>query len=167
MPNRTPVAPPRHIVITGASSGLGAALVRHYAASGIVLGLLGRNAERLEEVANQCRAAGADVSIGVIDVTQDHAVHDWMAAFDRVHPIDLCIANAGVSAGTGGGEESLKQVQHIFRVNVDGVLNTIHPVLQAMQQRGRGQVAIISSMAGWVGLPGAPAYGASKALLAP
>ncbi|HEY1097125.1 MAG TPA: SDR family NAD(P)-dependent oxidoreductase [Alphaproteobacteria bacterium] len=153
---------PQNIVITGASSGLGAALANLYAMQGVTLGLLGRHAERLENVANQCRAQGANVVIGAIDVTDTELMTSWLNAFDDLHPIDLCIANAGISAGTGGGEETLNQVKKIFQANVDGSLNTIHPVLDRMQKRNQGQVAIISSMAGWVGLPGAPAYGASK-----
>ena len=80
------------------------------------------------------------------------------------------IANAGVSAGTGGGGESGDQSRHIFAVNVDGVVNTVHPALSLMRARPgksngdlRGQIAIMSSIASFRGLHGAPAYCASKA----
>lgn len=154
---------PKHIVITGASSGLGKALALHYASSGVTLGLIGRNEARLNEVANQCRDKGAHVLIGVVDVTDATRIKSWMDSFDALYPIDLCIANAGVSAGTGNGEETVEQVKEIFAVNVDGVLNTFYAVIAPMKQRKQGQIAVISSLAGWFGVPGAPAYNASKA----
>jgi short-subunit dehydrogenase len=161
-------ASPQNIIITGASSGLGAALANLYAEKGVTLGLLGRDPARLEKVANQCRGLGSVVYTGVIDVREGPQLKAWLEDFDNTHPIDLCIANAGISAGTGGGDETNDQVRAIFQVNVGGTLNTIHPVLDRMvarhkqNKKSKGQIAIISSMAGWVGLPGAPAYGASK-----
>ena len=153
----------KNIVITGASSGLGAALAQAYAAPGIVLGLMGRNQQRLDQVAQTCRAQGAHVVTGLIDIVDETAIAAWVAEFDAQYPIDLCIANAGISAGTGGGDESLQQVKKMVDVNINGVLNIIHPVLDHMRTRKNGQVAMISSIAGWIGLPGAPAYGMSKA----
>jgi short-subunit dehydrogenase len=78
-------------------------------------------------------------------------------------PIDLCIANAGISGGTGRRGESEEQARRIMAVNVDGVLNTIHPLIGPMTARSRGQLALVSSLAGFRGYPGAPAYCASKA----
>jgi short-subunit dehydrogenase len=153
---------PQVILITGASSGLGAALARRYAVSGAILGLLGRDPARLEQVAAQCRQQGADVQTACLDVTDAKAMADWLLQFDQAHPIDLCIANAGISAGSGGGGESLEQARHIFDVNLHGVMNTIHPIMDRMLPRGTGQIALISSIAGFRGLPTAPAYSASK-----
>lgn len=153
---------PKTILITGASSGLGTALALEYAASGVVLGLLGRNATRLEQVATDCRSKGAVVVTGLADVTHADAMTQWLQDFDRQYPVDLIIANAGISAGTGGGEESLQQATRLFEVNVTGVLNTALPLLEAMKARGRGQIALVSSLAGFRGLPTAPAYTASK-----
>lgn len=153
---------PKNILITGASSGLGAALAKAYATPGTVIGLTGRDAGRLEQVASVCRANGATVAVAVLDITDADAVADWVTAFNNAYPVDLCIANAGISAGTGGGDETMAQVKRIFDVNITGVLHTIHPTIDLMRRNGSGQIAIISSIAGWVGLPGAPAYGASK-----
>ena len=156
---------PKSILITGASSGIGAALALEYAAPGVHLALSGRDGARLDAVADDCRAKGADATAQVIDVTAREAMAAWIAAVDSAHPLDLVIANAGVSGGAGSGPhgETEAQARTIFHVNFDGVLNTIWPAIDAMRPRGRGQVAITSSIAGMVALPGAPAYSASKA----
>jgi short-subunit dehydrogenase len=153
---------PSVIVITGASSGLGAALALAYAASGVTLGLLGRDGARLNATAAACAAKGAAVETGTADVRDRDAMTKWLAGFDTAHPVDMVIANAGISAGTGGGGESEQQLRDIFAVNVDGVLNTVLPVIPSMQRRKRGKIALISSLAGVRGLPGCPAYSASK-----
>ncbi len=151
------------IVITGASSGLGAALARAYARPGAQLHLLGRNEERLREIANLCMENEASVRTYAVDVAQCEAMAACLHAIDRESPVDLVIANAGISAGTGGGTEDDDQVRSIFATNVDGVLNTIQPLIEPMTARKRGQIAIISSLAGIRALPSCPAYSASKA----
>src|SRR5271165_540852 len=102
---------PSSILITGASSGIGAALARLYAAKGVALALGGRDAGRLAKVAADCRSAGAEVSEAIIDVTDLAAMEGWVAEADRLRPIDLVIANAGVSAGTADGEEKAEQLR--------------------------------------------------------
>ncbi len=158
---------PRSIVITGASSGIGEALARHYAASDVALALTGRDAARLAAVADACRERGADVRSRLVDTTDREAMAAWLAEIDAAKPIDLLIANAGISGGTGGtGEalgESAGQTRRIFAVNLDGVLNSVLPVLPPMRARRRGQIALMSSLAAFRGFPGAPAYCASKA----
>jgi short-subunit dehydrogenase len=153
----------KNIVITGASSGLGEALAKIYAERGVTLGLLGRNTEKLEALAMYCRARGTEVIIAGVDVCDEAAMTDWLAHFDADHPIDLIIANAGISGGTAGGTESPEQTRRIFDVNVTGVFNTVLPVIAWMQMRKRGHIALISSIAGFRGLGSAPAYCASKA----
>jgi len=154
---------PKHIVITGASSGLGAALALAYAAPNTTLSLHGRDADRLDQTAQQAQALGAQVVTHSGDVTDRADMASWLAERAAAQPIDLLIANAGISAGTGGGGESLEQAERIFAVNVGGVLNTIHAALPAMLARGQGQIALMASLAGFRGLPGCPAYSASKA----
>lgn len=151
----------RNIVITGASSGIGAALAVEYAAQGVHLGLLARDAERLAAVKSACEEKGAQVVTASIDVAAREAMHDWLVAYDDARPIDLLIANAGVSGGSGGGEDP-EATYRMFATNVDGVLNTVLPVAPQMASRRSGQIALISSLAGIRGLPSAPAYSATK-----
>ena len=154
---------PKSILITGASSGLGRALAIDYAGEGIALSLTGRDSSRLEAVADACRAKGAKVRAEVLDVQDRQSLAAWIEAVDAGSPLDLVIANAGISAGTGGGGEDDEQANEIFAINVRGVANTIQPALDLMTRRGRGQVGIMSSLASFRGFPGAPAYCASKA----
>lgn len=154
---------PSSIVITGGSSGIGAALARHYAGPGRFLAITGRDRQRLDRIAEECRVAGAEVESAVLDVCDRDALDSWLTRIDRHHPLDLVIANAGVSAGTGSFGEDAVQTRHILSVNVDGVVSTVLTAVALMRPRGRGQVAIMSSLAAFRGFPGAPAYCASKA----
>lgn len=154
---------PKTIVITGGSSGIGAALARLYAQPGRTLYLTGRNAERLEAVAEDLRGRGAAVETACLDVTDRAAMARWLAEVDARTPVDLAVANAGVSGGTAGGQEDEEQARAIFAVDLDGVLNTIHPLIAPMAARRRGQLALVSSLAAFRGYAGAPAYCAAKA----
>jgi NAD(P)-dependent dehydrogenase (short-subunit alcohol dehydrogenase family) len=153
------------VLVTGASSGLGRALAEACAAPGVTLHLSGRDPARLGGAASACRARGAAVHEAVLDVTDAGAMAGWIGGAGR---LDLVIANAGVSGGTGGATEPADQVQRIFATNVTGVLNTALPAIEAMagQPPGpdglRGRVAVIASVAAFVAAPGAPAYCASK-----
>ena len=154
---------PQHILITGASSGIGAALASRYAAPGIRLSLHGRNQDRLTEVAAHAARAGAVVTTKVCDVTDSAPITTWLNESNQVQPIDLVIANAGISAGTGRGFENTDQAKKIFDVNVDGVFNTVNPAVALMIKRQYGQIAILSSLASFRGFAGSAAYCASKA----
>jgi short-subunit dehydrogenase len=158
-----PASQPAHILITGASSGIGAALALAYARPGAHLALGGRNQERLAEVAARAEARGAGISTASVDVRDRDAVADWVNASDDRAPLDLVIANAGISGGTHGGPETAEQTRAIFAVNLEGVLNVALPAIPRMIARRRGQIAIISSLAAYRGFPGAPAYSGSKA----
>lgn len=150
------------ILITGASSGLGAALARHYARPGATLFLGGRDGGRLEAVAADCRARGAEVDFAIVDVTDAAAMAAWIEATDAARPLDTVIANAGVSAGSAGGEDE-GQTRATLVVNLNGTVNTVLPVLPLMRRRRRGRVGLVSSLASFRGLAGAAAYCASKA----
>lgn len=152
----------RALLITGASSGIGAALARCYAAPGTTLVLGGRDRARLEATADACRESGAEVHASIIDVRDATLMTAWVREADARRPLDLVIANAGISGGTGGGDAAAR-TREIFATNVDGVLNTVLPAIEGMRERRRGQIGIMSSLAAFRGLPGAAAYSASKA----
>ena len=153
------------VAITGASSGIGTALAFRYARQGATIGLIGRNQERLQSVAAECRSLGANVCVGEIDVRARAELLHWLEAFDDARPVDLLIANAGVMEGTppGGMIESPDAAYDLMQTNVLGVLNTVQPLIPRMITRRRGQIAIVSSIAGFIPLPDSPSYCASKA----
>jgi len=159
---RTPV---RAVIITGASSGLGAALAKAYAGPRVALGLIGRNRERLGATARDCKAAGATVSAAAIDVADGSAVAPWLAEFDRLYPVELLIANAGISAGPepDSPSEGVAAAAEQIRVNLIGAINTIEPLLAAFCARRHGRIAVVASLAAYRGLPYSPGYCASKA----
>jgi short-subunit dehydrogenase len=153
----------RSILISGASSGIGEALARHYAAPGVSLALSGRNAARLEAAAEACRAQGAEVCATRLDVQDRAETTAWVLTSEGRRPLDLVVANAGISGGTAGESEDEEQARDIFAVNLAGTLNTVFPALPALKRRGRGQIAVMASLAAFRGMPTAPAYSASKA----
>ncbi len=154
---------PKTILITGASSGIGAALALEYANVGIFLAISGRNGDRLSQIAKACRCKGAVVTIKIIDVTNKSAMRQWIHELEKNINLDLVIANAGIAGGVAGAGSGLHSIRKIFSTNIDGVLNTVIPVLDIMEKRGYGQIAIMSSLASFKGFSGTPSYAATKA----
>lgn len=153
--------PPR-VVITGASSGLGQALARHYAAHGATLGLVARRRHALEEFSRGLGAAGACYEADVRDARAlREAAGDFLSRFGTP---DIVIANAGVSGGTlTERAEDFETVRAILDTNVLGIAATFQPFIGPMRAARAGTLAGIASVAGYRGLPGAGAYSASKA----
>lgn len=152
-----------NILITGANSGIGRQLAIEYAATGTNLFLCARDANRLQDIKTICKDLKANVFTKLLDVRNRQEVKDWIEKIEENYALDLVIANAGISAGTSGGAESEEQIRAIFDTNLYGVLNIINPAITKMKERRSGQIAIISSLAGFRGLPSSPAYSASKA----
>ena len=98
-------------------------------------------------------------------MTDRENMKDWITKADSEHLLDICIANAGISGGTGDIESSavFNQAQKILDVNVSGLMNTISPAGEKMRIRERGHIVIISSLASFSPWPGAPAYAATQA----
>ena len=155
---------PRTVVITGASAGLGSALALLYAAPGRKLILIARDETRLAAVAAKCRARDAIVETLSLDVTDSIAVGAALNAVDERQHIDLIIANAGVFTGHGQFElETAADIAWMSRVNFEGVVNVVQPLLQSMRGRKSGHIAIVGSLAALQPLADAPGYSASKA----
>jgi short-subunit dehydrogenase len=152
------------IVITGASSGIGEALALDYARPGVALALTGRDAGRLEVVAAACRAKGATVVADTVDVVDRETFAAWLTAFDDAHPVDLLIANAGISIDKDNSSlDDFSVIRRTLDVNVGGVLNTVEPLITRLIARKLGQIAVVSSLASFIGLPYSASYNASKA----
>lgn len=147
------------VFITGASSGLGAALARHYGAQGAQLGLAGRRLHGLTAT-----AAGLDARLYQADVRDAAAMQAAADAFLReVGAPDVVIAAAGISVGTlTEAAEDAPVFRAVMDANVLGLVHTFHPFIAAMQAGG-GVLCGISSVAGVRGLTGGGAYSASKA----
>ncbi len=150
------------VFLTGASSGIGEALARHYASRGAKLGLVARRGERLEALRDSL-PGGAETYIA--DVRDLGALQAAAADFLARHgPPDLVIANAGISRGTLTEHAADSETfRHILEVNVVGIVNTFQPFLAPMRKAGRGTLAGVASVAGYRGMPGSGAYSASKA----
>jgi short-subunit dehydrogenase len=150
------------VVITGASSGIGEALARHYAARGATLALIARRKQELERLAG---VLPGPTFLYPLDVTDADALKAAAADFiARAGVPDLIIGNAGISAGTLTQEAGDQPVfQRVLAVNVIGLFNTFQPFIAPMREAGRGTLAGIASVAGIRGLPGSGAYSASKA----
>lgn len=154
------------IFITGASSGIGAALARHYAkqhAGDLVIGITGRNAERLQALCGEL--GSATVQTYVNDVTDRNALREATDDFlRRFGTPDLVIANAGISTGTDGGRDGdMEVLSRVLETNVTGLAATLQPFVRPMRAAGRGRLVGLASVAGFRGLPGSGAYSASKA----
>ena len=158
----TDFIPQKTIFITGASSGIGASLAQLYANETTALFLCGRNAERLEKTAQLCRDKGAFVKVFAFDINDAQATMDAVKQANSIYKIDLVIANAGISSGILGIDEDMEATRMIMQTNIFGVMNTVLPAIKVMRQNGGGQIALMSSMAGYRGLRNCPAYSASK-----
>ena len=152
----------KSLVITGASSGLGLALARHYLEQDATVGAFARRGELLQDLAAEF--PGKVLSYA-LDVREAAAVQQAAADFiARAGVPDAVIANAGVSRGTlTEHAEDLDAFQQVMDINVLGMVKTFQPFIAAMRAQGRGKLVGIASVAGFRGLPGASAYSASKA----
>lgn len=159
----------KRVFITGASSGLGAALARQYASEGATLGLVARRGEVLRELVASLPNAERH-RIYALDVTDSAALANAAADFiAAAQGIDIVIANAGVSRGTlTEYAEDLQVFEQVFATNVTATVATFAPFIATMKAQGAaGQTGArlvgIGSVAGIRGLPGSGAYSASKA----
>ncbi len=160
-----PLFPFASAALTGASGGIGAAMAVALARPGVTLFLAGRDGPRLEAVGDTCRAAGAEVRLARFDVTDAEAAERWVRDADAERPLDLLVANAGISTGRrrDGSPESPADARRVVAVNLLGAMNVAFPALDAMAARRSGHLLVVGSLAALRGLPHSPAYSAAKA----
>jgi short-subunit dehydrogenase len=145
------------VVITGASSGIGEALARHYAAAGNVLGLISRRPAAAQGLAGTLVPYPLDVTDAA---ALERAASDFVSRFGAP---DLVIANAGISSGTSGEDlRDMEKLRRLLEVNVVGLASTLAAFAPSMRKAGRGTLAGICSVAGFRGLAGNGAYSSSK-----
>jgi short-subunit dehydrogenase len=154
------------IFITGASSGLGRALARQYAAKGVTLGLVGRRGAALRELADTLEGVHFCYALDVRDRAALHA-----AAYDFIGrsggKVDIVIASAGISVGTlAAMPEDFDVFKAVIDTNLLATVATFEPFIASMRAAGEGRLVGLGSVAGVRGLPGGGAYSASKAAVA-
>ncbi len=151
------------IFITGASSGIGAAMARRFGTMGAELGLVGRSQEKLDDILALMKSPEKHTTYA-LDVTDRTALFDAARDFDAAAPTDIVVANAGISVGMKTEfEEDLDVMEKVYRTNVFAMAATFHPFIEPMNKRGGGHFVGIASVAGIRGLPGSEAYCSSKA----
>lgn len=159
-------APMPNAIITGASAGIGAALAEELARRGWAVGLVARRAERLESLAATITAAGGRAAWAAADVTDREAIGAAVRSIEAaLGPTDLLVANAGTGIPVSARKVPVDQWMAVLRLNVDGVIFSVAAVLPGMLERRSGHLAVVSSVAGFRGLPRSGAYSASKAAI--
>lgn len=153
----------RSAVVTGAGSGIGRAVSIAFARAGADVALMGRRQERLEETANEVRAAGRNAVVLPIDVRDDHAVRDAVASSsEAIGPADIAVANAGANGWGDVDEQTASLLRDALAVNIEGVANLVRATVPAMRERGFGKVIVVASDNGRRPEAGGSAYVASK-----
>ncbi|MFC4347070.1 SDR family NAD(P)-dependent oxidoreductase [Kordiimonas lipolytica] len=152
--------------ITGGSSGIGRELALQYLALGHKVFVTARSADKLEALEDEAAALEGEYKWAAADVCDAERLKTAYGELESQWGTpDLAVLNAGTHTPTSARRFDLATHETLMQVNYMGVLKCLDVVLPAMQTRGRGQVALVSSLAGYRGLPGASAYGASKAAL--
>ncbi len=151
----------RVAVITGAGSGIGARLAQRLADEGARIAAIDQQGNRLAMLA--AALPGKPVATAVADVTDLHAVRQAVQRLEKdLGPTDLLIASAGVGHGTPASSFDAEAINQLIRINLLGVVNSIDAVIHGMQERKRGHLVVLSSLASYRGLPLMSAYCASK-----
>jgi short-subunit dehydrogenase len=152
------------VLVTGASTGIGAATARAFGAAGSRVGLVARRQELLEQVAEETRAAGApDVEIWAADLTDlDRAEAVALEAWKRFDGIDALINNAGAPKRKHVTRLTFEEVEDIMRLNYLSPVKMTLALLPLMRERGKGAVVNVASLAGRVAPPREAAYAGSK-----
>ena len=153
----------RTVLITGASSGIGAELARHLAAQGTTVGLVARREDRLAAVLEECREHAPDSQMWVADVGErDAAVRLIDAAWEAWDGIDVLVNNAAIPGVRPVTRVTPEEVERVMDVNFHAPVRLALAVLPRMLERGSGTIVNVSSLGGRLGIPRESAYCASK-----
>lgn len=151
------------VLITGASSGIGAGMAKELAAGGARLLLGARRLDRLETLAAELQASGADVQIQALDVTRRESMQQFAdTALATWGQIDVMINNAGVMPLSALSALKVDEWEQMVDVNIKGVLYGIAAVLPSMKARERGHIINIGSIGALAVSPSAAVYCATK-----
>ncbi len=155
------------VLITGATGAIGQALALYYAKPGVHLLLQGRNTEGLTALAENCKGQGATVTMHILDLRDIPRLQQWVSQLTESNLPDLIIANAGININQGSQRrgETWQEIEALLDLNIKSTFALVNALLPALRQRGSGQIALISSLAAYYGLPITPSYCASKAAL--
>lgn len=152
--------------VTGASSGIGRSLALKLADEGYTVYATARSEDDLEALANESEARTGTIIAAPGDVTDTEAMAQLVSRIDSEGGgLALAVFNAGVYLPAHGETLDVSDFDKSFAVNLSGVVNGLVPAIEHMKVRGRGQLAIVSSVTGYGGLPTSAAYGATKAAL--
>ena len=152
--------------VTGASSGIGKALALELAGEGFTVHATARSEQALGELAGQSAGLRGRIIAAPGDVTDTKAMAGIAERIDADgNGLALAVFNAGVYLPVHGETLKVEDFDKTFAVNLSGVVNGLVPAIARMKARGRGQVAIVSSVTGYGGMPTSAAYGATKAAL--
>ncbi len=157
----------KHVIITGASSGIGEALARAFAAVGCHVGLAARRTDRLQGLARELESAhGVRVAVAALDVQRDETVAAVLAQLAQdLGGVDIVVANAGITGVRRSGSGDLSTDKAVFQTNLVGAVATLDAATQLFKAQGHGHLVGISSVSAFFPIPGSAAYSASKAAL--
>jgi len=154
------------IWITGASSGLGEELARQYAAAGHEVCVSARSRDALEQLAESCRGEAGNIHVYPLDVTDPERVSECFSQLAaQVGVPDLSVLNAGTHTENPVKNFDREIYRRLLNINFMGIVNCLQAIVPVYTGRKQGHIAVVSSVAGYRGLPNASAYGASKAAL--
>ncbi len=157
--------PFRNVVVTGATGGIGAAIVRELTEPGRTFLLFGRDATRMEALVGDVEMAGGKAVAVLCDLLDTAQIDAAIAAFDADHPIDLVMTCAACKYGNVEGVEAPDELRRVIDVNVTGTMNVVQSCLQHMRARVSGRIALFSSLAAMSPQPDLLSYSASKAAI--
>ena len=153
----------KHVLITGAASGIGKLMAEYFAEEGCKLAILDINKELLNQTKNEIAGRGAKIEAYVCDISDEKSIDDTLAAVNRdFSQVDILINNAGIVIGKLFMDMSMNEFRKVLDVNVVGMAMMTQKILPQMMKRKKGQIVNIASSAGFIGMPRMVEYCASK-----